>query len=474
MYNGVGLLTPRGTGTSGYVQSNQFNLRRRPPPAGSQGKPGEVKKRKEGQQKANEEILEHNRKREIEVKLLELRESLEEQGYSEEEIEKELSSMREEMMRKAEEQVEPTEADLAEETHAIAARKQAQMEKLRDALGLGDVKEGEAFDQELQEEKRQARIKEREDREAQKKQEEKERQRKLRKQKREMKQMQKELEKEKRKIAKKKMALKRSQENVQDDAEEKDKQDKSKRKRRKSSSSTSSSSDTSSSSGDSGSTTSSASSSSSEDSGDDRRTKRHQIQRESPPRNQRRQQLDANVEAERRKLSRLTHENEEHRQQSQQQQQQSQSRGPRRSRFDQMEIPSRQPNESQYEKYDQYRDIQQKRVSRDNYSREPGYNKECERDRQVDRDKAEFYRSYGASPFCLYSVLLVFFFHKNSKSKQQNGLCYVNQLIQQNCSPNIYSQAFFYHCKCGRKTCLAPRHYYSRIFEPKFARRLWI
>ena len=27
MYNGVGLLTPRGSGTSGYVQSNKFNIR---------------------------------------------------------------------------------------------------------------------------------------------------------------------------------------------------------------------------------------------------------------------------------------------------------------------------------------------------------------------------------------------------------------------------------------------------------------
>jgi hypothetical protein len=44
------------------------------------------------------------------------------------------------------------------ETHAVAERKQQQMEKLRNALGLGEVVWGEAFDQEAQEKKKQERI----------------------------------------------------------------------------------------------------------------------------------------------------------------------------------------------------------------------------------------------------------------------------------------------------------------------------
>ena len=32
MYNGIGILTPRGTGTSGHVQANKLNLRRAPVP----------------------------------------------------------------------------------------------------------------------------------------------------------------------------------------------------------------------------------------------------------------------------------------------------------------------------------------------------------------------------------------------------------------------------------------------------------
>lgn len=47
----------------------------------------------------------------------------------------------------------------------MARRKVEQMDKLRSAFGLGEVKEGEAFDQELQERKRQERIAEREARE---------------------------------------------------------------------------------------------------------------------------------------------------------------------------------------------------------------------------------------------------------------------------------------------------------------------
>lgn len=75
MYNGVGLLTPRGSGTSGHVQSNSFNVRPNSavPAFGAETKAPIV-------YKPNEDILEHNRKREIEVKLVELEEELEEKG----------------------------------------------------------------------------------------------------------------------------------------------------------------------------------------------------------------------------------------------------------------------------------------------------------------------------------------------------------------------------------------------------------
>lgn len=79
MYNGIGLQTVRGTGTSGYVQTNKFNLNRRPAAKQSQSDPGRLEGPK--QTKADESILEHNRKREIEKKLLELELELEDKGY---------------------------------------------------------------------------------------------------------------------------------------------------------------------------------------------------------------------------------------------------------------------------------------------------------------------------------------------------------------------------------------------------------
>jgi serine/arginine repetitive matrix protein 2 len=75
MYNGVGILTPRGTGTSGHVQTNKFNLRRAPVP-----KFGADGDKQHADRKPNKDILEHNRRRQLEIKLLELSDQLEEAG----------------------------------------------------------------------------------------------------------------------------------------------------------------------------------------------------------------------------------------------------------------------------------------------------------------------------------------------------------------------------------------------------------
>uniref|UniRef100_A0A0D6QVS6 CWF21 domain-containing protein n=1 Tax=Araucaria cunninghamii TaxID=56994 RepID=A0A0D6QVS6_ARACU len=85
MYNGIGLQTPRGSGTNGYIQSNKFFVRAKVARV-------ESKEFQEGQgaggvtRKANPDILEHDRKRQIELKLALLEDTLAEQGYTDDEI----------------------------------------------------------------------------------------------------------------------------------------------------------------------------------------------------------------------------------------------------------------------------------------------------------------------------------------------------------------------------------------------------
>jgi serine/arginine repetitive matrix protein 2 len=81
MYNGIGLTTPRGSGTNGHVQRNLSFVR--------SGKKDNIHYRTEDDlakleastnRQPNLEILDHERKRKIEVKCAELEEALETQG----------------------------------------------------------------------------------------------------------------------------------------------------------------------------------------------------------------------------------------------------------------------------------------------------------------------------------------------------------------------------------------------------------
>ena len=213
----------RGTGTSGYVTQNKFNLR---------GPPHQRRERDEtkpSRREPNAAILEHNRKREIEVQVETLRDELEEEGLPEAEIEEKLSAYREKLLTQAEEDKERGVAaaasrDHAQETHQIAARKAAQMDKLRNAFGFAeDINEGDAFNRELQEQKRQQRIidrevkeaekiRAREEREKQRKKEAKRREKDAKKRRREEEEEQRRLEKERKREAKRRKESERSPE----------------------------------------------------------------------------------------------------------------------------------------------------------------------------------------------------------------------------------------------------------------------
>jgi serine/arginine repetitive matrix protein 2 len=83
MHNGVGLPTARGSGTSGRVQSNRFIIRGRPSPSpSSPAAPATTSVPGGARGGIREEMAEHQRKRALESRMLELREALEEQGYT--------------------------------------------------------------------------------------------------------------------------------------------------------------------------------------------------------------------------------------------------------------------------------------------------------------------------------------------------------------------------------------------------------
>lgn len=73
MYNNIGLLTPRGSGTSGHVTKNSFGLSSSRlewnGPSSQAAKPS-ILTNDELKRKSNQEILDHNKRRTIEAKVM--------------------------------------------------------------------------------------------------------------------------------------------------------------------------------------------------------------------------------------------------------------------------------------------------------------------------------------------------------------------------------------------------------------------
>ena len=78
MSSNVGLTTPRGSGTSGYVQRNLSHFK---PRDNFAPYPKDYDQLKHRQRKPDKEILDHDRLREVEVKVFDLRDKLEDEGW---------------------------------------------------------------------------------------------------------------------------------------------------------------------------------------------------------------------------------------------------------------------------------------------------------------------------------------------------------------------------------------------------------
>lgn len=83
MYNGIGLATPRGSGTNGHVQRNWALVRPKDRDKTYKNEQELATLDTASNKQPNKEILDHERKRKIELKCAEFGELLEEQGLVE-------------------------------------------------------------------------------------------------------------------------------------------------------------------------------------------------------------------------------------------------------------------------------------------------------------------------------------------------------------------------------------------------------
>uniref|UniRef100_A0A8D8N062 Serine/arginine repetitive matrix protein 2 n=1 Tax=Culex pipiens TaxID=7175 RepID=A0A8D8N062_CULPI len=154
MYNGIGLQTARGSGTNGHVQRNVAFVR--------PGKKDSVNYRTEddlakldaqANRQPNQGILDHERKRKVEVKCAELEEVLESQGLNLEEVRTKVELYRSKLMNQGGTATTELPKDefgrlLVRETHHIAQAQQEKNAKLREAFGISEYfVEGTSFDQ---------------------------------------------------------------------------------------------------------------------------------------------------------------------------------------------------------------------------------------------------------------------------------------------------------------------------------------
>ncbi|KAF4554090.1 Pre-mRNA-splicing factor cwc-21-like protein [Elsinoe fawcettii] len=157
MSSNVGLSTPRGSGTSGYVQRSSAFLK---PRDNINEKPADFQSHRSRQPDAA--ILEHDRRRQIEVKVFELRDKLEDEGKDEDEIDDACDALRKKLQAEGERSGgAPGDRGRlkSHQVHEIARAKIQEDEKLRRALGISKEYEEGSHWKRQEERKREVEIK---------------------------------------------------------------------------------------------------------------------------------------------------------------------------------------------------------------------------------------------------------------------------------------------------------------------------
>lgn len=156
MYNGIGIPTPRGSGTSGYVQKNKASLYNK---SNKTGDYKEILQKFQSnplpfQKEVNEKILEHELLYKIEAEMYRIRKTNEKKFPNKEKLEEYLTIERKKLEEFYKERYHSglKDVDGYQENNYL---KEKRLKDLKNIFHIEDsYKQGEAFDKEKQEEKR--------------------------------------------------------------------------------------------------------------------------------------------------------------------------------------------------------------------------------------------------------------------------------------------------------------------------------
>merc|ERR1711864_3227 len=157
--------TVRGSGTNGYVQRNTAFVHKGKDDVKYKTEEDIRRLDAQANRDPNQGILDHERKRKLEVKCMELEEVLEEQGYKEAEVLEKVTQYRKMLLSKEKDKKAFAEVDefgrpVYKETHQIAEAQKEKNARLKEAFGISThFVEGSSFDpnrRELEDAARQA------------------------------------------------------------------------------------------------------------------------------------------------------------------------------------------------------------------------------------------------------------------------------------------------------------------------------
>jgi len=135
MYNGIGLTTARGSGTNGYVQRNISAIRKT-----KEKVPDYQEKEDSAVRPFDPQLVEHERRRQAEVRCMELRDLLEEQNLPESEINEKVNAFRAKLLaeKKLSYARDASGRPLVKDSHEFSVAQEQKNTRAKDAFGISE------------------------------------------------------------------------------------------------------------------------------------------------------------------------------------------------------------------------------------------------------------------------------------------------------------------------------------------------